>query len=57
MKLSFKTTLFLITGILITFVNRNNATKHSFNVVQLTSDKFDDELSNKSFLAMFYVPK
>ena len=57
MKLSFKTTLHMITGIVMIFVTRNNATNHSSNVVELTAHNFDDELSNKSFLAMFYVPK
>ena len=57
MKFSFKTTLPIIIGILILFVTRNNATNHSIDVVELTAHNFDDELSNKSFLAMFYVPK
>ena len=57
MKISFKTTLHIITGILMIFVARNNASNHSYNVVELTPHNFHDELSNKSFLAMFYVPK
>ena len=57
MKFSFKTTLHMITGILMTFVTRNYATNHSSNIVELTAYNFDDELSNKSFLVMFYIPK
>ena len=57
MKFSFKTTLHMITGILMIFVTRNYATNHSSDVVELTAHNFDDELSNKSFLVMFYIPK
>ena len=57
MNLSFKATLPIITGILIIFVRRNNATNHSSDVVELTAHNFDDELSNRSFLTMFFIPK
>ena len=57
MEISFKTTFPVLVGILIIFVSKNNASNHSPDVIELSAQNFDKELSNSSFMVMFYTPE